>query len=238
MTTRCYLIEFTGQTRYSLRRYRSGQGACVGGVMSYHNAESAPIADGQDEPSKPPRVDPRWPTRCACGYEFEPSDPWQVFGERLVRRADTGEVITLRSAPPGAIYNADWSTRVPEWTGPDGRALHVRLPNGHDWAIDSRASNCDSPCANCGRPYYAHTETSWWCSQAEQERARSAAWEEITKPDSTYKRYVDARPHKCWVRHGEPPDLHVDKAGVTCNAGAGSILSGDYHGFLHNGFLT
>ena len=44
--------------------------------------------------------------------------------------------------------------------------------------------------------------------------------------------------HRCWVRHGEPPNLHVDKAGHTCAAGAGSILAGDYHGFLHNGAFT
>jgi hypothetical protein len=43
--------------------------------------------------------------------------------------------------------------------------------------------------------------------------------------------------HRCWVRHGEPPDLTVDKCGVTCAAGAGSILVPTYHGFLRNGFL-
>ncbi len=43
--------------------------------------------------------------------------------------------------------------------------------------------------------------------------------------------------HRCWVRHGKPEDstLHVDKNGVTCAAGAGSIDTGGYHGFLHNG---
>ena len=46
--------------------------------------------------------------------------------------------------------------------------------------------------------------------------------------------------HRCWVRHGRPEDgtLHVDKNGNTCAAGAGSIMCGDYHGFLHNGQLT
>jgi hypothetical protein len=46
------------------------------------------------------------------------------------------------------------------------------------------------------------------------------------------------RLHRCWVRHGEPPNIHVDKAGLTCSAGAGSIQSGSYHGFLHDGSLT
>lgn len=44
--------------------------------------------------------------------------------------------------------------------------------------------------------------------------------------------------HKCWVRHGEPPMLTVDKNGHTCQAGAGSIAMRNYHGFLINGELT
>lgn len=48
----------------------------------------------------------------------------------------------------------------------------------------------------------------------------------------------DDTEHRCWVRHGDPPAVHVDKAGMTCSAGAGSIAAGDYHGFLHNGVFT
>jgi|SRR6267154_144776 len=44
--------------------------------------------------------------------------------------------------------------------------------------------------------------------------------------------------HRCWVRHGEPPNIHVDKSGLTCAAGAGSIAVPGYHGFLHNGHFT
>lgn len=44
--------------------------------------------------------------------------------------------------------------------------------------------------------------------------------------------------HKCWVRHGEPPNVTVDKNGRTCGAGAGSILAGSYHGFLRQGQLV
>lgn len=53
-----------------------------------------------------------------------------------------------------------------------------------------------------------------------------------TMPDDTT--------HKCWVRHGRPEDgsLHVDKNGHTCGAGAGSIDTGKWHGFLHNGELV
>jgi hypothetical protein len=43
------------------------------------------------------------------------------------------------------------------------------------------------------------------------------------------------RTHRCWVRHGDPPNVTVDKSGVTCNAGAGSIQTTKWHGFLRNG---
>jgi hypothetical protein len=46
------------------------------------------------------------------------------------------------------------------------------------------------------------------------------------------------RTHRCWVRTGEIPNITVGKSGPTCSAGAGSILSGNYHGFLTNGEFT
>lgn len=48
----------------------------------------------------------------------------------------------------------------------------------------------------------------------------------------------DDNTHHCWVRHGEVPNITVDKNGHTCSAGAGSIASGSYHGFLRGGTLT
>jgi hypothetical protein len=48
--------------------------------------------------------------------------------------------------------------------------------------------------------------------------------------------------HYCWIRHNDPREvpcrLTVDKAGKTCSAGGGSIVSGSYHGFLTNGCLV
>lgn len=123
---------------------------------------------------------------------------WKHWRPRY-RRVDTGEVFEhLASAPPGAMWDATWMHDCKGGYflgGPnsDGRFLVVRLPNGHDWCIDSRASNCTTP---------------------------------------------NDKTHRCWVRHGEPPNITVDKNGKTCAAGAGSIQSGDYHGFLRNGELV
>lgn len=48
--------------------------------------------------------------------------------------------------------------------------------------------------------------------------------------------------HRCWVRHGTVGErLTVDKNGLTCEAGAGSIFMGrnrEWHGFLRDGKLT
>lgn len=46
------------------------------------------------------------------------------------------------------------------------------------------------------------------------------------------------RVHRCWVRHGVPPVITVDKSGLTCGAGGGSILCGGWHGFLRAGELV
>lgn len=44
--------------------------------------------------------------------------------------------------------------------------------------------------------------------------------------------------HRCWIRHGDPPRITVDKNGLTCSAGGGSIIAGNYHGFLRDGVFT
>lgn len=44
--------------------------------------------------------------------------------------------------------------------------------------------------------------------------------------------------HHCWIRHGEPPKLTIDKGGDTCSAGSGSIQTGTWHGFLRDGMLV
>jgi hypothetical protein len=78
-----------------------------------------------------------------------------------------------------------------------------------------------------GRTLYAMTPGGQWC---------------IDGPASNCTNREDQGPfgvaHRCWVRRGTPPNVHVDKNGHTCSAGAGSIQAGNYHGFLHNGEFT
>lgn len=132
-----------------------------------------------------------WPDACPeCGSKADLHR--SLTGYRRWRRSDDpdGEAQRdVRSFGPGAMWDASWMSRK----GPDGRCLVVICPNGSEWMIDSRASNCGRPQDN---------------------------------------------EHRCWCRHGEPPNITVDKNCDTCTAGAGSIQAGDYHGFLQNGVLT
>lgn len=131
------------------------------------------------------------------------------------RRPDTGEVFETRyDLPVGALF------RDPNWengsmVGPDAQSWFCMTPGG-EWWIDGRASNCTSPCKNCGKPYVNHVKEG--------------------VPECT--EYIDAKPHKCWVRKGTAPNFTVGKDGPTCEAGAGSIAIGNYHGFLQKGHLT
>jgi hypothetical protein len=218
----CFLLEATEQVEVNLRRYASG---CKGpSIYSFHNALfpigrqrfGAEMSQYRVNNGPVELSDPRWPTKCAaCDYQFKETDEKQYFVEHLYRRADTGEILTLAQAPVGAMWYAeqfnDWYANM---RGPDGRTLIVRTPGG-DWCIDARAKNCDSKCQNCGVAYNVHSHQG--CGS-----------------------YVDHNPsHHCWIRHGDVPNVHVDKAGNTCGAGGGSWVSPNesWHGFLHHGCL-
>lgn len=90
-----------------------------------------------------------------------------------------------------------------------------------DWLDCSEREKCVYKWTNCtGKHLYAVLPNgSMWDINS---RANNC-----TMPEDTT--------HRCWVRHGEVPDIHVDKQGHTCAAGAGSIVSGNYHGFLIKG---
>jgi hypothetical protein len=225
--TPCYLIEDTDRQLVTLRRFAFGLApdeepspahrACPeaptmpSGYRYGCDATSPPVgivpleltADGY-QPALDPvsRNHPAWPTVCErCGLPLEEDDEWQTNGDPFVRvvaalpgaALAVGDEVPHRQAPPGAMWFAKWAEKFS--AGFDGRALIVRLPDGHDWRVDGEATNC-------------------------------------TRPGD--------KSHRCWLREGEPPYVTVGKTpdDLTCSAGAGSILSPGYHGFLHAGVLT
>lgn len=201
MNVKCFLLEPTDQVSQYLRRYGSYEDKCPVN-SSYHNARvfigDQPAAlcrhiDGQPVHGDVyPHADPSWPTHCGCGYRFKDTDAWQYSPETIYACKANGLRTTLREAPVGAMWWATWLEDT-DFVGLDGKSLVVRLPNNHDWHVDSRAGNCTLP---------------------------------------------KDRVHKCWCRHGAAPLITVDKNGHTCSAGAGSIQTSNWHGFLRNGYLT
>jgi len=201
----CFFLTPTGEARVDLRRFSPtstrpctvkgawGCDATTKGVATVA-LNGRPPRDA-DDAERYPHDDPRYPTHCeACKQPFAPTDPYQVREEALYARSDGGEPTTLKEAPIGAMWDAEWLHGLVGsfHVGDDDYCLTVRLPNGRDWTIDSRAANCTMP---------------------------------------------DDNAHRCWVRHGAVPAITVDKNGHTCGAGGGSILAGDYHGFLRGGYL-
>lgn len=205
---KCFFLEPTDTVRRFLRRWHSSsdtEDSCSVQGQSYHNRsiflEDAEVEliyeEGDRGPTIPlaPEISKNhdlWPTHCECGYEFKDGDYWQVKQDMIYRRSDNRELVTLDSAPPGAMWDAHWMRR--SMRGPDGLCLMVKCPGGQDWMVDGRASNCTMP---------------------------------------------DDNEHRCWPRRGTPPEVTVDKSfGPTCSAGAGSIGTRNWHGFLRNGHLV
>jgi hypothetical protein len=145
---KCFMAERTDQYRRELRRYVSSRdpNELCPGAMSYHNAvrvfDIAPAGDDLEGNSTVEfcyKNDRHWPIICdGCGYLFRDCDEWQWNQHRLYQRPGTDEQFTLRAAPVGAIWMADWTG----WNGPDGHSLVVQTPGG-EWMIDGPSSNGD-----------------------------------------------------------------------------------------------
>jgi hypothetical protein len=154
MSTRCFLIEDTHKTKRWLRRYTdssAGENPCplVPGKYSYHNSMvELDVLDHDathDDIHPLPHDDPRWVKVCACGYEFQEKDQWQVFTDSIYKRADTGDEFPLRNAPVGSMWWALWLPKNMYWDNKEDDSLCVKLPDGTDWNIDSRCNNCALP---------------------------------------------------------------------------------------------
>jgi hypothetical protein len=107
------------------------------------------FGDRQDYPAE------KWPVQCAhCGAPVptEPSSKptkvgehgvyvvHQVFSSRLYDTAsgepEPGDIFRLHYHDPGECHN---------WDNCDGIHIYGMLPNGYQWDMDGRASNCTLP---------------------------------------------------------------------------------------------
>jgi hypothetical protein len=156
----------------------------------------------------------RWPSACAhCGVDVPDVSPAHGFGDMQKEGWVLEHQVhrqTLYGTPDGSWYG------LPQV----GDMLY------EDWygCVDERQGRCIYGWTNCAGPHLIIVMPTerWWDPAG---RASNCT----RKNDTT---------HRCWVRHGDPAKgevVHVDKAGVTCRAGAGSLAIPGWHGFLHNG---
>lgn len=220
MRYKTFWLEPVDLERVSLRRYRiraAGEVKCPL-PHGYHDTlfplrdhprGTMSFLDAGEDPDLPSNDSPQWPTHCDCGYAFQEEDERQVFVECLYVAPD-GKLWTLSTAPAGAMWDADWFAKE------DGTR--------YDWATGPDGISLQVRLPN-GNDWAVDAEASN-CTRTQYEKVEGG------------KRWT-GRTHYCWVRTGDPRtgNVHVTKEGNTCAAGAGSILSGNYHGFLHHGEL-
>lgn len=173
-----------------------------------------------------PRDTARWGT-CTNGEEHgaehvgDPTPPGQIPAPTRVRQGWDGACSRCAEPIPwetGEVLGSSGNDRM--YDTPSGRLE----PGCLFWSDHSGVHACFARWTNCdGRHLHAVLPNGrHWDIDS---RARNCG-----SPDDGE--------HRCWVRHGEPPNVHVDKAGLTCSAGAGSIAVDGYHGFLHHGVFT
>lgn len=126
----------------STEGYRSGHAALGPVVVAEEPAHKVTSEQGYEHWASRPDwdpTDPRWRTTCdQCGGPLPEQAYRQTDATPLYRRLDTGEVLTLREAPDGALWVAWWFN----WKGPDGLCVVAKCPGGSEWIIDGVASNC------------------------------------------------------------------------------------------------
>lgn len=211
-------------TVHRLRRYWNDDHPCNG--WSYHNAmkelgRTYVLDDHTSFGSEHDYAPEDYPSICHyCGH-VAPAEGGevhvycQVFRRRLYVDSQGNEIAQDEMKPGDLFYIRE----------------HVPAPNGVFHHCPSDWVNCDGRHLHCILP----NNTPWDID---------GRYSNCTLPNDNL--------HRCWVRHGDPERmfptgpqgtlrngvLHVDKNGLTCQAGAGSISVPGWHGYLHHGKLT
>ena len=187
-----------------------------------------------------------------------PKDPWAAYGKpehraQIIRFEGPAQQARERYEDKDLVWTPFHA--VCNYCGEDGGIQATTSTGMHSiWRRADTGETRDRPDDfGVGAMYYADWECSERPLDAQGRKLWGWDWDNQFEPplyvitpggpwciDSRASNCTlkEDRMHRCWVRHGTPPNIHVDKAGVTCRAGAGSIICGKYHGFLHGGSLT
>ncbi len=148
----CFWVDPGDTAQETLRRYGASDSPPCPGIMGYHNAVVVlgdvpwhEMFHGRGiDVTAAVRGDTRWPKFCtACGYAFRDEDTWQYNVLQYFVDQVTGEKYLLSDGPAGMMFRADWMENIGNgmYKGPDGIALCVRVPGGHDWLIDGPSNS-------------------------------------------------------------------------------------------------
>lgn len=227
MSVTCFMVARTEWAAVYARRYVSG--SICSSRNGYHDALGFigyfPIVWKDGGPLDPDsymtfaiQVEDihEWPKTCDCGYIFNDKDVFQLFDYEMY------------AVPTEAAVFAHLAK---EWENPK-KPLDPCVNQGW-W------QSANLPAGSMYWRYWANHHPYW-----DNGGDKSLI---VVCPDKTHWD-IDSRTsncglkedriHRCWVRHGEPPNITVNKEGNTCVAGAGSIRGQNgYHGHLVNGAL-
>jgi hypothetical protein len=211
---RCFFLEETDRVALYLRRYVPHGDAKCPQVYGYHNAttriEDADAIWGEVREGR---------ERAALNFRPEviphedPRWPAQCGCGYVFQETDQWQLhqdLLYRRVDTGEVM-----------------ALRDVPPGGmwySDWMLSPGSNRWRGP---DGRSLTVRVPSSYSTGHADW--VIDAVANNCTRPDD-----LD---HKCWCRHGNPPNITVDKVGNTCAAGGGSILVPGYHGMLQEGYL-
>jgi hypothetical protein len=209
MPYKCFLVEGTDSSMLYLRRYCDGPCSQMAGEHSYHNAMFL-IGEVQE-------------LRVPCEHESCPNGHLELPKSCEVTSTDPRWPSQCEC---GVVFGE--GVTFQHFT----RRLYRNPETGEKW---------EQAKLPVGAMYFDDwmPRTFWWDNfQGQHLHVITPGGEWNIDSRCSNCTLPNDRTHRCWVRHGAAPNIHVDKNGHTCSAGAGSIVCGKYHGFLHNGFLT
>lgn len=246
-TIRCFLVVPTGEGYESA--IVSEEGECIGGFF-YHRSEKIlrrfTLGENETYPENwvKDRVGLPYCSRCG-NYEFSPTAMKKVSGSkgRVWERSDTGErADNLNDFGPGAMWFITWYDKSKTICTGCGEEYSLDTKNNFEWTGEDEKYTSNYKHI-CGSPTIEKTIGYWHpgFNRIMEEpplcvRTPGGDWVIDSRCSNCTLPKDDT--HKCWPRRGVAPAITVDKSfGNTCEAGGGSIISGDYHGFLRDGYL-
>lgn len=158
--------------------------------------------------------DPRWPATCdGCGKTWEEIEA-RAEGIEVSRQVFCSKLWDTPNGDlePGCIFWSDWE----------------------HWDEDIKSSERDGKKIVWGTP--TPCRAGWSNCDGRHLRAIVPGghdWNMDGRASNCGS--PEDQEHRCWVREGEPPMVTVGKGGNTCKAGAGSIATPNWHGFLRGG---